>query len=500
MPGTIHIKNLRNIKQLDFNLPGPGVWLLTAGNGAGKTSLLACLRRIGNSQAFSLHFPASLKSKVLDDYGQASITYEIEGATVEYAYRGARWTPQPRRNSHLLSNFGYPDIIYIGANADRITPRPDDFAPRRVKKANADLIKIANEIFDTNKFNELKVINLTTGVSNEAFMLQVNHQPDQYHSEKQFSLGELCILKLIKSLQACQHNSLVLIDELEMALHPRAQIQLYKYLVYIAKDKELTIIFSTHSVSLIKGVPRKQIIFLQRDDNGIVNSITGCFPTYALGNITLGEERAPDVVLYVEDEIAKAITEPLIKLVMQKKFSDQNLFPVVQIIPIGGFHQVIQFLSRHNTILPSETKCFALLDKDVKDETIPRLTKDRDHKLLEKINSLGSKIAYLPWTPEEGIISYLCDERNNAQVALRSHFCDNRIVLPQHFLQELIGLVGEKLRSTSKKIFKDVCRDIASVTGKSLEQTERDLCTFFAKEYFNKNENDIMQLLAPKLS
>jgi recombinational DNA repair ATPase RecF len=94
MAGTVEITNLRNIRKLRFEIPDRGVWLLTAGNGAGKTSLLACLRRIGHSNAFPLHFPSSLRSERLDNHSGGIVTYEINGDTVEYAYRGERWTPR----------------------------------------------------------------------------------------------------------------------------------------------------------------------------------------------------------------------------------------------------------------------------------------------------------------------------------------------------------------------------------------------------------------------
>jgi ABC-type cobalamin/Fe3+-siderophores transport system ATPase subunit len=51
MVAALEIRNLRNITRLRFEIPDPGVWLLTAGNGAGKTTLLTCLRRIGQSSA-----------------------------------------------------------------------------------------------------------------------------------------------------------------------------------------------------------------------------------------------------------------------------------------------------------------------------------------------------------------------------------------------------------------------------------------------------------------
>jgi DNA repair exonuclease SbcCD ATPase subunit len=59
VPGKIKLENIRSVSELDFAIPDRGVWLLTGGNGAGKSSLLACLRRIGYRLAFPIHFPGS---------------------------------------------------------------------------------------------------------------------------------------------------------------------------------------------------------------------------------------------------------------------------------------------------------------------------------------------------------------------------------------------------------------------------------------------------------
>ena len=256
MPGSIEISKFRNIRKLHFSIPDRGVWLLTGGNGAGKTSLLACLRRIGYANAFPVHFPTSLKSKTLDNYTDGSITYEINGEKVEYAYRGQRWTPRPRSNADLFTKFGYSSVVYVGATADRITPRPEDFDPKYVKQVGGEIVQTANSIFETSKFSDLRKVNIARGTGNEAFVLALNTSPKTYHSEKHFSLGELCVLKLLRTLSDVSNNCLIIVDELEMALHPRAQINLLRYLEAEAEARSLTIIFSTHSVTLLKSVDR----------------------------------------------------------------------------------------------------------------------------------------------------------------------------------------------------------------------------------------------------
>jgi hypothetical protein len=498
--GTITISNLRNIRSLRFDLPPQGVWLLTAGNGAGKTSLLACLRRIGHANAFPIHFPASVESENLDDFLDARVTYCVNSDEVEYAYRGERWAPRPRKNSQLLAQFGYPQVIYLGANAERITPRPEDFSPRRVKPAPVELIAAANQIFETDKFRNLKMVNLTTGAGNRAFLMKVSDNPAKYHSEKNFSLGELCILKLIEGIRDCPNQSLLLIDELELALHPRAQIQLYRYLVSAATRKQLTIVFSTHSVSLLKTVPRAKIIFLDRNGSGDVDVVRGCFPTYAIGNITLGEEKAPDTVLYVEDEVTKAIVEPLVKLALQSRFAARSLFPDVRVIPIGGFDAVVQFLTHHGVLMPEGTRAFALLDNDVRVETVANWEAAGKHQRLADFQRLGNQLDYLPWTPEVGMLEFLRDRRQQAERMLREELGRPAFSLDQRNFAPANGLNGSALRNSAKRIIDQVAENISRLTGTSREDSVCVICQVFAKEQFEIHRNDVLSLLLPKIA
>ncbi|MEQ8599606.1 MAG: AAA family ATPase [Devosia sp.] len=473
--------------------------MLTAGNGAGKTSLLACLRRIGYPQSFPVHFPASLESERLDDISQATVTYRLQNETVEYAYRGARWAPRPRKNSHLLADFGYPQVIYLGATAERLTPRPEDFVPRRARVAAVDLVKAANQIFETDKFNSLHVINLTTGGGNPAFLLKVQDNPVKFHSEKSFSLGELCVLKLIDGIRGCPNQSLVLIDELEIALHPRAQIQLYRYIESVAQTKQLTVIFSTHSVSLIKSIPRNKLMFMERDEAGDVTIVRGCFPTYAIGNITLGEEKAPDTALYVEDDVAKAIVEPLVKLCLQDRFAANNLFPDVRVIPIGPFNAVVQFLTNHGVLLPEGTRGFALLDEDVKTDHVEEWRRTDQFQHLADYQAVEPQLDFLPWTPEVAMLSYIKNNRQAAERSLRDAL-GRAISIPRALTLEADGLVGAALRKAAKRIIKTISDDIAVSVGVERDAAMRKLCQIFARHEFESNKAAILALLLPKIA
>ena len=191
----IVIKNLKPIRELTFDVPERGVYLLAGSNGAGKTSLLACLRRIGHRHAFAHHFASSQQSASLDNFEGTEVEYILNAQSVKYVYGGERWVPRPRSRNRLVDSFGYPNVLYIGATADRITPRPEDFNPRRIRPAAQMIRDTANRIFGTTKFDHLKTINLARGVGNSAFLIQSSPPPrSKYYSERNFSLGELSVV------------------------------------------------------------------------------------------------------------------------------------------------------------------------------------------------------------------------------------------------------------------------------------------------------------------
>ena len=102
----IELKNIKRLKTLSFNIPQVGVWLLTGINGAGKTSLLAALFRLGSKYAFQKYYRTTTHENRLDSFMNAQVSYNIDGKTVSYRYSGLRWAPTPRRHSSIRRFLG----------------------------------------------------------------------------------------------------------------------------------------------------------------------------------------------------------------------------------------------------------------------------------------------------------------------------------------------------------------------------------------------------------
>ncbi len=493
MTTRIAIRNLKNIRLLEFEIPPPGAYLLTGTNGSGKTSLLTCLSRLRNSGAFQRGFRSSAH-KSLDSHRGASVEYQINDQSVTYTYVEERWAPLPRKNSGLLATCGYPEVAYIAADADRVEPQQQEFAPRRVQPTPQTLRDAMNTIFSTTRFSELCFLNINRGGKNRAYLIKQAQagKPTLYFSERNFSLGELCVLKLLLALDHIADNSLVLIDELELAIHPRAQTQLFQYLTQFSKQKNLTIIFSTHSVTLIKGTDRSKVLFLQ-NAHGIVTYTKGCYPTFALGHITSGEEVSPDCVVYVEDDSARKCVAAMIDLYRQK-IVKPTAIPTALPVPLGGFQQILGFLDTAPQMLPSHTKVIAALDVDVRDESLAEYQATNDHGMLQLFDRLKNKVFYLPWTPEVGLVQLIRSNADHHEAGLKSYLSDNRIVIPPNWGAGSQHLTGRSLRNFCKKAVYDLGRQLEILLGKSNDRIREYLFAYLVLQTSDQKIHDLHSL------
>lgn len=239
----ITIKKTKNIKNLEFVFPqSKGVYLIVGPNGVGKTTLLVCIDRICNKNAFARGFSASRSFGEVDQYAEAEITYDTDNppTSLKFRKKSSRWAVSPKGHSNLLDNFGYTQTVFIRADSNRIDVPKEEIRRGNFVAADPDVKRNLNRIFETDKFDRLKRLRIANGRGRHAtFFYVIEERRGQYYSEKRFSTGEIALLRLVEKLNTVENDAIVLLDEAEMALHPRVQKKLYDYLVEVAATKEL---------------------------------------------------------------------------------------------------------------------------------------------------------------------------------------------------------------------------------------------------------------------
>ncbi len=96
------------------------------------------------------------------------------------------------------------------------------------------------------------------------------------------------------------------------SFHSTAQERLLEFLLEQAKTKHHQIVFSTHSPSMLTGLPSKAIKVFEEGNDGRCSVINSCHPYAAF--IRLGAPVPEKIQIYVEDRLAKAVVEVALSL------------------------------------------------------------------------------------------------------------------------------------------------------------------------------------------
>ena len=482
------LRNIRGIKNLEFKIPPPGTWLLTGPNGSGKTSLFAALYRIRFGNAFQKFFRTNGLGSRVDSYSTAEIEYVKGEQSVKYRYGGQRWRANPRKLSRLLDQSRYPTVIFVEASGERVDPYPEEIVARRLKDAAEETRQFMSSVLGNQKWAELKYVNTRRGRNSIAFLLPFREgRGTKYFSEKSFSLGELCVLKLAKKFEGIAEGSLVLVDEIEMALHPQAQVRLLEAVRRIGESKRLTIIFSTHSSTLIRSAPRRNLIFLNMLDGGAVEPLFGAYPASILGEMAFDDELAVDFLFFVEDEEARAMLEQMLFLYFQEIEASTNSRPQFRVLPVGGFVQVVRMLDNSRAVFPTYVKRTAFLDEDAR----PHVPRRPD-------------VYYLPCTPEKGVVDLLESWLAQNREALRSlNSCIPGLTLHlDRYMEqeEYNNFCSPNLRDRAKKRMEFLVSKMSDAAGCPEFFARSKLYEAYCREKYGEGGIDIRPILGPILN
>lgn len=415
MERDITITKTKGIGHLEFSIPQKsGVYLLVGGNGAGKTTILTALHRICNGNAFSRTFRSSVESKTVDRYKESCITYRVGDNKVSFSKKEKKWAPTPKSNGFVLSEFGYTDSVFIKASDGRLSPREEEIRKGNLEPADEEIKSIMNRLFDTDRFSSMQRLRNTFGRGRAFTHFYVMDDGRKgYYSEKSFSTGELAMLRLVERTRDIAPSSLILLDEAELALHPRVQLRLLDYLSQLAGDKNLTVFVSTHSPTMIRASRPAQILLLS-DDADVEGSLvveTPCHPAYAMGFVDEFDDNAPDYVLCVEDVKAQLILREVLAQFLGDAGNVQRL--QYRIIPVAGWKQTLAFVRRSAGMLFCHSCVRAVLDADVFERTPDDTAANYQHKQAGLANYRDVAFS-LGVTPEVGIITAL--EKKNPLV------------------------------------------------------------------------------------
>jgi hypothetical protein len=157
----------------------------------------------------------------------------------------------------------------------------------------ARLSEVMSKKYDSAKFS-------MTDVDDKRPVPVVSLSGQQYSGFHQ-GAGEIAAAELMQV--DFPKRSIILIDEIETSLYPRAQRRLMKDLASLARAKELQIVLSTHSPYVLEELPPEARCYILRGAVGRILA-TGVSPYFAMTQ--MDDEKHPEGDVYVEDPASES--------------------------------------------------------------------------------------------------------------------------------------------------------------------------------------------------
>ncbi len=309
-------------QRIDFQFP---IVALVGENGSGKSTVL---------QAAAAAYRSAPKDRYASDFFPDTPFEKIEGATIRYSYRQGqdsqtktvrkptnRWRGNPERPERSVQYIDLRRIQPVGARMGYARILKSGVAEGAFVAFDLPRLQRLTQIVGK-QYTSAGISVTDAGADKPVPVLQLGGL--RYSGFHQ-GAGEIAAAELLAV--DYPKYSIVLIDEIETSLHPRAQRRLMRDLAKVARDREIQIILTTHSPYVLDELPPEARIYLM-DGAGGKTAVVGVSPEFAMTR--MDDEQHPECDLYVEDNRAATLVSEILVA------SDRDLLSRAKLIPYGA--------------------------------------------------------------------------------------------------------------------------------------------------------------------
>lgn len=295
----LEIKGIRgwSEQRVSFNFP---IVAVVGENGSGKSTLLqaaACAYQTTGGVTWfpSEFFPETAWDNLVDVRMTFGFTQGAEHLIKSIRKPTTRWLGQPERPERRVSYIDLSRLQPVGTRVGYARIAKNRHLEQSSIPFTESQVSRLSDIMGR-EYDGAKMAKSTIDDTREIPVLTKGNQA--YSGFHQGS-GETTIAELLRT--ELPQYGLILIDEIESSLHPRAQRRLMRDLAVAARDRECQIILSTHSPYILEELPLPARIYIL--ETGRTKEIaTGVSPQFAMTK--MDDEHHPECELYVEDNRA----------------------------------------------------------------------------------------------------------------------------------------------------------------------------------------------------
>ena len=317
----IKTTNFRNFaKDSEIVIKSP-ITAIVGKNGTGKTTLLhlagCSYASDSKGKSFNQFIPESQKDHMPDDsrYGFTYVNnIENENNFVWYEKRH-EWDRRGKNNRarRELLFIGFSKTIANVSVFKNYFDITDKALNVRLNSIGTNTISLDNKIIS--KISEIVGKNYSSiERRNDQYSLLCEncygYIIDGQYSDFACGAGEISIIRMLDLIYNAPPNTLIIIDEPEVAIHPSVQYKLLKIFMELVLSKNMQFIFTTHSYFILKYLNPDSILLLKNNnDNKIISQNVNS--SVAFQNIS--EQNIYKLEAFVEDSIAADILNTIFK-------------------------------------------------------------------------------------------------------------------------------------------------------------------------------------------
>ncbi|SHK26948.1 AAA domain-containing protein, putative AbiEii toxin, Type IV TA system [Reichenbachiella agariperforans] len=447
----VKINNFRHIDELEFSMDH-AVTVISGTNKIGKTSILLL---IACSHENFMKYDSTKPDTVFRRHTWRDVLNftSYESAVRSYSYElfwrvgidprqgeGKRaigkqsWTGLGKASKDLNRiNAQIRDKQVRLIDLDRLLPARN-FSNSLIRKiarypqerVHEDIEQAFNYVFEIP--NPVQIHKIGSHINKLAYLITPNVAAlNEPYSSYNAASGEESLLNILVDIFEAPNDSLILIDELEAAIHPNVQRRLADIIQYVSWHHKKQFILTTHSPSLISSFPQVSRKFIDIGVNGKYEAISSISVNAAFSKM---DSRAyPLLQLYCEDQEAKFIIQNiLIKVNQTRKHFDR----LVNIIVSGAINEVKGDYERHKKNYPQmrlKIGYCCVFDGDYKND--PKYSHYHQHPTEHTF------FLYPYTAPEKFLIKSYLNSNPNAQLTTALNYSDHHALFQEMVSQGL---------------------------------------------------------------
>lgn len=306
----LEIDNMRGWEKQRISLDFPIVAVIGE-NGSGKSTVL---------QAAACAYVNDVRTFYPTEFFPDTAWDALRGVTIRYGYsegannfegslrkKTTRWLGQTDRPERTVKYDDLNRIQPVGTRVGYARIAKSAHTERSFTPFDADKVKRLSFVLGQEYESARMALSSIDAAREIPVIAEKTFQYSGYHQ----GAGQITVSELLRA--NLPKYGLVLIDEIESSLHPRAQRRMIRDLAEQCRILECQIILTTHSPYVLDELPLEARLCILRTNNGmktVKQVVAGISPEFAMTK--MDDDAHPECDVYVEDDAARIFLEEIL--------------------------------------------------------------------------------------------------------------------------------------------------------------------------------------------